>query len=192
MSIYLVRHGQTEFNAGRRLQFPHTPLSEHGFQQAARVAERLVPVAAGAILASDFVRAAQTAESVAAATGLVIEWEPLLQERHFGELRGRYYGELDFDPKAPDYSPPGGEDWPTFDARVARAFEAVIARRARMTQPLIVVSHGLMLGQMLRHHMRLGQTMVVPEELGNTSITAVAATPPYQVRLLNSTEHLAA
>ena len=41
MSIYLIRHGQTDLNAARVVQHPHTPLSEVGLEQARRVGERM-------------------------------------------------------------------------------------------------------------------------------------------------------
>lgn len=190
MSIYLVRHGETAGNATRTLQFPDTPLSERGLAQAARVAARLASVGAAAILASDHLRAAETAESVAAASGLTIAWEPLLGERNFGELRGRRFADLDFDPMGPDYAPVGGESWAVFDDRVGRAFAAVIAARARLDRPLIVVSHGLMLRQMLRHHFRLPAGVALPDALGNTSVTICAAAAPYEVTVLGSIDHL--
>ncbi len=190
MTIYFVRHGETDGNASRTLQFPHTPLSDRGHRQAARVAARLASVGAGAILASDFTRAAQTAEAIAAATGLPITGEPLLQERHFGELRGKRYADLDFDPMAEDYAPPGGEDWPMFDARVEKAFAAVMAMRDRMDKPLIVVSHGLALRRMLRNHLRRPDGVPVPEDLLNTSVTVCEAVEPYHTTLIGCALHL--
>ena len=190
MAIYLVRHGETAGNVTRTLQFPDTPLSERGLAQADRVAARLASAGAGAILASDHLRAAQTAGAIAAACGLDIGWEPLLAERHFGVLRGRRIDELDFDPMGPEVAPDGGESWAAFDARVGRAFEAVLAARARLDGPLIVVSHGLMIRQMIRHHLRLPAGVAVPESLGNTAITVCEARAPWLVTLLGSLDHL--
>lgn len=190
MTIYLVRHGETAGNVTRTLQFPDTPLSERGLAQATRVATRLASIGAGAILASDYRRAAQTAETVATATDLGIGWEPLLQERSFGVLRGRRIDELGFDPMGPDVAPDGGESWPMFDARVGQAFRAVIAARARLDRPLIVVSHGLMILQMLRLHMALPGGVVLPDSLGNTSVTICGADSPYEISVLGSIDHL--
>ncbi len=190
MSIYLVRHGETAGNATRTLQFPETPLSERGRAQAARVAARLVSVGAAAIVASDHLRAAETAEAVAAASGLPVAWEPLLAERNFGELRGRRIADLDFDPMGPDVEPAGGENWAGFDARVGQAFAAIVAARARLDRPLIVVSHGLMIRQMLRFHLRLPAGVALPEALGNTSVTICEAASPFEVSVLGSIDHL--
>ena len=190
MTIYLVRHGETAGNATRTLQFPDTPLSERGLAQASRVAARLASIDAGAILASDHRRAAQTAEAVAAAAGLGIAWEPLLQERSFGVLRGRRIDELDFDPMGQDVAPENGESWAMFDTRVGQAFEAVVAARARLDRPLIVVSHGLLILQMLRLHMALPAGVELPAALGNTSVTISGADSPFQISVLGSIDHL--
>src|SRR5262245_63667450 len=47
------------------------------------------------ILASDLARAATTAESLRRAVGVPIEYEPLLHERNFGDVRGTPYADLD-------------------------------------------------------------------------------------------------
>src|SRR6266403_1841720 len=68
------------------------------------------------ILSSDFARARTTAEHLQRATGAPLTFEPLLQERNFGDLRGTPYVDLGFDPFEPDYAPPKGETWPVFHA----------------------------------------------------------------------------
>ena len=45
MAILLIRHGETPGNRDRIIQFPHTPLSERGLEQAARLGQRLATVA---------------------------------------------------------------------------------------------------------------------------------------------------
>lgn len=54
MEIWLVRHGETAFNAARILQPADTPLSTHGLQQAQALAERLAGERFAGILSSDF------------------------------------------------------------------------------------------------------------------------------------------
>jgi broad specificity phosphatase PhoE len=70
--IYLVRHGETQFNAEKRFQGSiDLPLSQTGVQQAEFVANRLAPLvdAEWAIYSSPLRRAKQTAEVIAAALG---------------------------------------------------------------------------------------------------------------------------
>src|SRR5438552_3210686 len=106
MAIVLVRHGETAGNAQRVLQHPETPLSERGFAQARRVAQRLARTRITEIAASDYARALTTAELIRDACGVPLAIDPELRERNFGDLRGRAYAELGFDPFAPDYVPP--------------------------------------------------------------------------------------
>src|SRR5688572_18406345 len=102
MAIFVVRHGETELNAARIIQMPTTPLSERGRGQAKRLGHRLAPVGITRILTSDFLRAIETAEAIAARTDAPIVVDPLLRERNFGDIRGTPYNELGRDPFAPD------------------------------------------------------------------------------------------
>src|SRR5690606_38780482 len=102
----------------------------------------LAPVA---ILSSDLPRAFETATAIAAATGLDLRATELLQERNFGALRGRAYDDLGFDPLATTDAPPGGESVADFEARMARAFDEIVALRAGLAGDLIVVTHGLVI-----------------------------------------------
>src|SRR5690606_29015507 len=139
----------TALNATRVLQPPDTPLSERGLAQARAIGARLAAEPLAGIVASDMTRAAQTAEAIAAATGLPLRHDPLLRERDFGDLRGRSYDSLGLDPMALDYVPPGGESWEDFTARVGEALVAVRAHRAALGGPIAVVSHGLVIRVLL-------------------------------------------
>ena len=190
MSIVLLRHGETALNVARTLQPAATPLSERGLVQAQAAARHLASRRLAAIVSSDLPRALQTAEALAAACGLPIAREPLLQERNFGDLRGRPYDSLGFDPLAMDDAPPGGESAAAFRARVARAFARVVALRGGLGGDLVVVTHGLVIGAMLAAHARLGAGMLIPERLGNASVTVLEPHPPHVVSLLDHTGHL--
>ena len=190
MAIFVIRHGETPGNAARVFQTPDTPLSARGARQAERLARRLADEGIGHILASDLARAAMTAEHLQAATGAPVTHDPLLQERNFGDIRGTAHADVDADVYAPEYAPPGGEDWATFHARVVRAWarirEAAIATRGH----LAVVTHGLVCFSLVRNHFALPPGETVPMHFGNTAITLVDAAPPWTVRRLNCTAHL--
>jgi probable phosphoglycerate mutase len=191
MTIVLVRHGETAGNAGLILQRAEIPLNERGIAQAARLAERLALLGCTHILCSDLVRARMTAEPLSARTGLKIEESPLLQERNFGDLRGTPYAELKENPFGPSFAPPNGEDWPMFHARVAQAFELIIARRRALGGTLVVVTHGLVCRALVERHIApLHIEMLVPERFDNTSVTILEPDPPHAVQLLNCTQHL--
>ena len=189
-TIFLIRHGETEGNAARIVQLPDAALSPRGIAQAERLAHRLAGEGIALILASDLQRAVTTAEHVHRATAAPIAFDPLLQERHFGDLRGTPYAELGFDLFAPDLEPPGGESWSIFHARVDRAWEAIQARAAEVDGPLAVVTHGLVCRSLAARHVTLPEDTIAPERWENTSVTILDGPTPWRVRLLNCTTHL--
>ena len=190
-TIFLIRHGETAGNAARIVQLPDAALSPRGIAQAERLARRLAVEGIALILASDLARAMTTAEHVRQATGAPIAFDPLLQERNFGDLRGTPYSQIGFDPFAPDYEPPAGESWPIFHARVDRAWQAIQARAAEVDGPLAVVTHGLVCRSIAARHVVLPAGTAAPERWENTSVTIIDGPAPWRARLLNCTVHLA-
>ena len=190
MSIFLVRHGETALNVSRTLQPAETLLSERGEAQARAVARRLAGARIAAVVSSDLPRAALTAKAIAGACSLPIVWEPLLQERNFGDLRGRAYDTLGFDPMTLADAPPGGESEADFRHRVARAFARIVALRDGLDGNLAVVTHGLVIGALLGAHVRLPPGAALPGRLGNTSLTVIDARSPHAVALLDCVRHL--
>ncbi len=188
MTIVLLRHGETALNAARIVQPADTPLSARGLEQARRVAPRVAAMAPAALLSSDLPRAWQTAQAVAAATGLPIEPLPLLHERNFGDLRGRPHAELGFNLSQLDDAPPNGESAATFAERVARAWQVIVARRAQLGGPLIVVTHGLVVHGLIRQLWPELAGAAAPP--GNTSVTVLDAAAPHTLLLAPCTAHL--
>lgn len=190
MSIVIVRHGETALNAARILQPSDTPLGERGLQQAAAVARRLAGAGIEAILSSDLPRALQTAHAIVATTGATLETTPLLHERNFGELRGRPYDSIGFDPLTMDGAPPGGESVAAFLARVDAAFALAVQRRSALRGALAVVTHGLVVRAIIERHLALCEGQSVPARVRNTSVTVVDAQAPYGASLIDCVRHL--
>jgi broad specificity phosphatase PhoE len=191
-TIYLIRHGETAYNARRILQTPEVPLSELGVEQARRLARRLADAGIARILSSDLERAAATARELAAATRAPVGFDALLQERNFGALRGTAYADLGFDPFAPGYTPPEGESVPAFEARVARAWALVREHAAAAGGPLAVVTHGLVCRDLVARYLTVPDDLAAPPDpprWANTCLT-IADGPPWTVRLLACTAHL--
>jgi len=190
MAIVLVRHGETASNAQRVLQHPDTPLSERGLAQARRVAQRLAQTRVARILASDYARALTTAELIRDACGAPLEIDPELRERNFGDLRGRAYADLGFDPFAPGYFPPAGESWEDLHERVDRMWDRVHARAAGLAGDLVLVTHGLVCHSLVSRRFELAGEMCGPGRFANTSVTIVDAAPPWRLQLLGDIAHL--
>ena len=190
--LLLIRHGETALNVARVLQPADTPLSERGLAQAEALARRLATMGVRAILSSDLPRTLRTAEAIAAATGASIETTPLLQERNFGDWRGRSYDAMAVDPLTMGEAPPGGESTAAFAQRVDAVFAHVLQRTAALEGALAVVTHGLVIRALLATQVRLADGMLQPTHLGNTSLSIVGVQPPHRVELLNCTRHLGA
>jgi probable phosphoglycerate mutase len=190
MSIVLIRHGQTDLNAARVLQWPDTPLGERGRAQALALARRLSDARPAAIACSDMARARQTAEPLAQAAGLPLIETPLLGERNFGVLRGQRFDALGHDPIEDEAGAPEGESMPQFRQRVEQAFVWVRALRERAGGDLLVVTHGLVLREILTRHAALDAGVSVPARLANTSVSVIDARAPHRVRLLGCSRHL--
>ena len=191
MAIILVRHGETALNAARVMQPTATPLSECGLAQALAVGRRLAQQGGiGAILSSDLPRAWRTAEAIADALALPIEPSALLHERNFGDLRGRPYDALGFDPLVMDAAPPGGESAADFAQRLQAAFDEMLKRHAGQDGDLVVVTHGLVIRTLLGGPLQLGAERLRDLHLANTSLSIFDAAPPHALRLVNCTRHL--
>ena len=133
---------------------------------------------------------AREAEIAAALGSVDLQLSELLQERNFGDLRGRSYDELDYDPLAVPDAPPGGESVADFEQRVAQAFKEIVAIRARVEGDLIVVTHGLLIRTLLARHASFPAGLAVPGHLANTSVSVISAAAPHEVSKLGCTAHL--
>jgi len=84
--MILVRHGQSEWNAVYNRtrvdpNIPDPPLTSEGKHQAEAAAQHLVASGIERLLASPYVRALETAEIIAARTGIAVIVEPMVRER---------------------------------------------------------------------------------------------------------------
>lgn len=91
LKLILVRHGETPWNEARRVQGSgsDTELSEKGRLQAQCLARALRGEPVAAVYSSPLRRARQTAEAIAAVSGLRVALEPDLREIAAGDLEGR-------------------------------------------------------------------------------------------------------
>jgi len=87
--IYLTRHGQSEGNVRGDIFGSDPPLTDHGFEQAAKLVTVFADTPIQAIYASERQRALQTAALIARARELEVKQAAALNERFFGELEGK-------------------------------------------------------------------------------------------------------
>lgn len=95
IEILLIRHGETDWNAERRLQgHLDIELNSEGVRQAAMLGEALRGERLDAIFSSDLRRARQTAQAVAATRDMPVQIETDLRERCYGAFEGLRYAEI--------------------------------------------------------------------------------------------------
>lgn len=95
-TIYIVRHGQTEWNVLRKMQgHSDIPLNAMGEEQARQLAEELKDTPLDVAFSSDLMRAKRTAEIVALEHKLAVQTTEILRERNSGEFEGKPYALLD-------------------------------------------------------------------------------------------------
>jgi broad specificity phosphatase PhoE len=144
----LLRHGQTPMSVQKRYAGrTDVPLTDAGLAQAAAAAKRLAPARIDAIVASPLRRTVQTAEAVAAVTGLPVTTDEGFRETDFGdwdgltfaEVRERWPAEMAAWLADPQVAPPGGESFAEVSERVIPALARVLAGRAG--KRILVVSH---------------------------------------------------
>lgn len=181
MALLIARHGETALNVAGIVQPADTGLSPHGLQQADALGARLAQeYRVAAIVASDLLRARQTAEQVALHVERSVETSSDWRERNFGALRGRAYRSLDFNPITMVEAPPEGESLAQFEARVADGCARLVARVSGLTQAaadrladaehLLLVTHGLVVRQLLAAHIEGGAASVRAGPPANASL----------------------
>lgn len=94
--LVMLRHGQTEFNAGSRMQGQlDTDLTDLGRAQAVAAAEVLAKRQPLLIVSSDLRRAYDTALALGERSGLPVRIDTRLRETHLGDWQGMTHGEVD-------------------------------------------------------------------------------------------------
>jgi probable phosphoglycerate mutase len=159
-TLWLVRHGETEWNAARRLQGQQdSPLTERGRRQAQAIADLLARTlgpgirdgARPRLVSSPLGRTRATVAPIAEALGLPVEYDARIAEIGLGawegmtwpEIEAAYPGALDgATPHERFFRSPGGERHADLMARLGGWLQEVDG-------PTIAVSHGFA-GRVLR------------------------------------------
>lgn len=89
-SIYIVRHGETEWNQARILQgHGDSPLTERGINEAKSVIAQFHDIEFAAAYASDSLRAKRTAEIILSEHRVAVKTSQALRERYYGKFDGQ-------------------------------------------------------------------------------------------------------
>jgi glucosyl-3-phosphoglycerate phosphatase len=154
--LVMLRHGQTEYNAGSRMQGQlDTDLSDLGREQAAAAAEVLAKRQPLTIVSSDLRRALDTAVALGERSGLPVLVDTRLRETHLGDWQGLTH--IEVDAAAPGarlawredarWAPHGGESRVDVAARSMPLVAELITEQGEWgvdepDRPVVLVAHG--------------------------------------------------
>lgn len=179
IEITLIRHGQSVSNVTGHWQgHGDSPLSDHGVEQAAALAERLSGARFDRIVSSDLSRAADTARAVGARLGMEPELRPIWREIDVGEWEGltreevkeRFPDQIEALKGGRTIKVGGAESWLDLAQRAHRAFEALRAE-LEPGQRAAVFAHGGVIASLVG--LLFGVTPNKPRRLGNVANTAM-------------------
>jgi broad specificity phosphatase PhoE len=159
MRLIVVRHGETFYNAQRRLTGQsNVPLNPLGERQVAALSDCLATEHLDVIVTSDLERTRVTAEAIAFNHGLPVHEDTDLRELSFGDWEGYTFDEVlarDADlvslwrADPVKNAPPGGETVAQLRDRCARALTHWQTRYPEST--VVWVTHGALIGVLLCH-----------------------------------------
>ncbi|HEX4131285.1 MAG TPA: histidine phosphatase family protein [Pirellulales bacterium] len=196
MLLYLIRHGESLFNAEQRIQGQlDTQLSPLGIRQSQAIAESFRGKPIAAVYCSPLARARGTAEPLARLLGVELRTDEQLKEINAGVFQGHVWSEIFAQwPEAaaawkaqdPDFRIPGGESRRDLMTRGRAALESI--RETGLPQ-VAVVAHGGVLTAALKALLEIpaGRN---PFLLYNGSISMAEWNQQFKLITLNQMEHL--
>ena len=199
--ICLVRHGETSWNAEKRIQGNiDVGLNEAGLAQAEAAARWLSPLAIEALYSSDLQRARQTAQGLAGVLKLAPILRPEFRERRYGLFEGLTYEQSRsrypdvyslFEERVPDFVIPyGGESLQQLHLRVSTGLRRLVDEHRGQT--IAVVTHGGVLD--IVNRLVRGTSLRQPRDflIPNAGINWVSATGDcWRMEAWGVTDHLA-
>ena len=163
--IYLLRHGQTDWNVQKRyLGRSDLGLNTTGIAQAKRLGLAFKSIELTAVISSPLARATETAQILAAHHGLIVKTETGLKELDHGDLEGHFgVNTVRTHPtftknwaKNPATTRlPNGETVTECRDRAMRSLESITQEYSATNGPIAIVSHQTVLCAILATLMKL-------------------------------------
>lgn len=154
MRLYLIRHGETDWNVLKRLQgMTDIPLNENGEELAQKTSTGMADIPLDLIFTSPLIRAERTAELVRGERKIPIIPEERIREISFGDYEGMVHKGENFNIPNPDFAdffknpdryqvPPNGESFEALLKRTGEFLEELKNRDDLKEKTILVSSHG--------------------------------------------------
>jgi len=159
MRLHLIRHGQTDWNAERRVQGQsESRLTDLGIQQAREFGERVNQLHFDHLYCSSSLRTRQTAEHAFGSRPVPVRYLDSLREIYLGPWEGRLYAEMEIEQpdsfrhfwEAPHLFQVDGAE--TFAQLQQRAIDTVNDIKTELKEgDIAIVSHGALIKALLCH-----------------------------------------
>lgn len=159
LRLYLVRHGQTEWNVQKRMQgWADSALTEHGVNNAIALGKKLESIEFVAAYTSTSERTIETARLIIDKRNLAININEDLREINLGEWEGKTLEEIkDFYPNQHKhfwenpalYEPVGGETFEQLNKRAIKVLNYIISKHNNGN--ILVITHSVILKSLLMH-----------------------------------------
>ena len=193
MRLYIIRHGQSDWNASGRIQGQlDTQLSEKGFKQIECVAQRLSTVQFDAAYSSPLTRARLTAEAILHGSDVELQLDDRLKELAFGVWEGKSLEEIqetdaeNWDWYRLDMSRmriPGADNYAN-RMQEARTFYEMLLEKYPGQENVLMVSHGAFIRCFLAEIMGIEPRAARYFAVLNTSVTVMDASHGGHMRIL--------
>ncbi|MFA6170917.1 MAG: histidine phosphatase family protein [Patescibacteria group bacterium] len=179
MKLYIVRHGETDYNTKKIIQGQvNTPLNKKGEKQAKLIAKRLGVVNFDLIYSSDLRRAKQTTKEIMKFQKCLVKYVKELRERHYGIFQNKfeqiyyeYLAQNNVSSHNPDYRIPGGESRQDHYIRVEKFLEKIYKKHKDKT--VLLSTHGGTKKAILRYLINIPRNQYGIKDPDNASLTIV-------------------
>lgn len=167
MTVYIVRHGETDYNKEKRLQGEiDIPMNEYGRELARLTAAGLADVPFDKAFSSPLGRAKETAKTILGDRQVSLFEDSRIVEISLGEYEGLYFSEENYNIPDPDFmkffdepqnyrTPPKGESFFDVINRTGAFWEELIHDASNEGKTILVTSHGATIRGLLTYIQKL-------------------------------------
>jgi len=199
IKLYLIRHGETEWNTAKRFQgWSDIELDETGFEQARLLGERFRTIKVDEIYSSPLKRAVKTAEPIAAVNGIKVQTNDNFKEINFGRWEGltreeifRAYGSEfnDFITAPETHDFPGEKSFDIVTNRIKEGFHEVLD--GKDGKSIAIVSHGGIIRLAIKYLLDIHEPWYNKTWVDNTSVTLMELNKTHNLlRVFNDSSHI--
>jgi broad specificity phosphatase PhoE len=192
MIIYLVRHGETDYNKERLLMGQlDIPLNELGISQAEKVGKVLESKNISKIYSSDLQRASKTAEIIKNTQNSPLELIPNFREHTLGKMDGMKWSskwdEMEKNEFEEIILKEDGESFTHFESRIWDTFVKITENNS-IDENLLIITHGGCIRMIIKKILHATEEIFSNLTIDNCSITKIIHLPQRKInkyRIIN-------